>query len=226
MDEVSDSESYSYIFTYKGVKYKLDKKQDKIPNSEFVSLRNSSLNDNSFYYELQQTIPNLCTVIKEDGSLELYDSIEEILNLSEISFNENHNPVSLRASTSNNTYAFRLIAYEKEFLLSKMADHYPTLKHHYTYPFMAQYTASFRSKMNSFYLDHFEPLTSGGTWPQQTILYLVFFASSDHTGQTLVYNLPKAKIQNSPPPLTELQLSNIGWENKIQSFLFMMTWFQ
>lgn len=225
IDEIPDSEDYSFTFTYKGKKYNFDGKKDKNSNPESVTHRSLSLNDNSLYHELQSTKPELCTVVKEDGSIELYDSIEEVLNISEFLSIENSNKL-MSSKAAKPLYTFRLIPYEKEFLLAAMPEHLGELAYHTSYPAMVQYTGVFPKKINSYYLSHAQGVYPGGApWRRDAIIHLVFFASSNHTGQTLVYNPQLPQFNIPPPPITEYQLSKIGWGNKIQSFLFMLTWF-
>lgn len=219
------SDTCSFTFTYKGETYEYDetKNYNKISNT----IRSAVQNNNAFYHELQRTIPELCAVVKEDGNLELYDSLEEFFYICysvENSHIQSKNN-KLLAYSVNPEVEGRITLYDREFFVH-YGDNVPIGKNHFDIKIKYEKDCTWYNTDMPFQGGQFEKLKAmsfifdyllKGVWPDRSILQLILFKESGFSGQCLVYEESVANSLNPRGSITEIQLSRIGWANRIKA---------
>lgn len=208
----------SFTFIYKGNTY------HTAPTIE-DTLIFSDEKTRVLYEQLQQN-SNLCTYVHADGVLEFFDSFEEFKPIK----NDNDPIYEEPGETPLINYQLTLHVNNikdesNDFTIEKNIQNNNTIyqdKYDFALIENGQYlknTVSFEfSMINKNTTSELTP-----KWPVQYKLWLVFFDNDSFTGKTLVYNpnihYPiEKKLQISEP-----NLANINWDNRISCVLIMMT---
>lgn len=228
-----------FPFIYEGKTYFYG--ETKNENTE-VTLRTFSQDGTSLYQDLMRK-DNLCTIVKEDGTLEIYNTLEEAIGISKEAMitkkdEEQKYDNILTYAWAPTMAKYSLQFYDRDFYLNNdpniynynmyaeirfwFTNYFYQEKYSfdtYVYPWGNGLWGSFKGlKPRSFICN----CTFEGTDPFRSgsINYVVFFEGSDYSGQTLVYE--NVIVHGVNQRYTELQLSRLGWADRIKSVLFMV----
>jgi len=192
-----------------------------------TTLRISSQNDNLLYHNLTKK-KNLCTLVKENGELEIYNSLDEAINFpSNLNTPQEISNIQFR---SENTRRFKAILtlYDRDFFIHLGDDvkigynsttlnfNYSKTNPHYVYEFYNQCWDKPMKSRSFTYTAEYEP------WPFTCTHYLVIYEGYFCNGQSLVYEKTMS-TQGNRFTISESQLSRIGWANRnIESIRVMI----
>ncbi|MDR2879522.1 MAG: hypothetical protein LBV03_06385 [Fusobacteriales bacterium] len=214
----------SFTFTYEGVTYIYC--GIKNSNEKGNTLRSSTQRDNSLYEELMRK-DGLCTIVKEDGNLELYNSLEEFFNMNYSTDNSNilTKRNNLLRSGINPELEGRMFLYDRDYFIH-YGDNVPIGSNFFDTKIKYESDITWYNKDMSFQGNKFQNLkmmsfilnySLTGVWPDNSTLNVALFENYNFMGQCLIYERSLANSQNPEGSIAEVQLSRIGWSNRVKS---------